>query len=229
IAVRCTGECDINPIGGMGKVTQLVYGALAPGHMGANLMCAAITGAGASKAGDIMHDLKTGYMLGGSPRKQVIAQLFGVASGILVCVPIYLLFERAFEIGGEKLPAPAAHAWRAMAEVLSQGLSALPPHSLSAVLVALVAGALIPLIRHLWKRSRPYMPSGMALGIAFIVQPYYSFTMCAGALLYLLWQRKHRAAALALGFSLASGLIAGEGLVGVLTAILKLMGFGPIV
>ncbi len=228
IATRCTGECDINPIGGMGKVTQLLYGALAPGHVGANLMCAAVTGAGASKAGDIMHDLKTGWLLGASPRKQVIAQLYGVFAGILVCVPIYILFERAFEIGGDKLPAPAAHAWKAMAEVLSKGLAAMPDHSIPAVLVALVIGALIPTIRHFFKGARPYLPSGMAIGIAFIVQPFYSLTMCAGALLYSAWQRRNAAAATALGFSLASGLIAGEGLTGVLTALLKLMGFGPL-
>ncbi len=228
IATRCTGECDINPVGGMGKVTQLVYGGLAPGQVGANLMCAAVTGAGASQAGDMMHDLKTGWLLGGSPRKQIAAQLWGVMAGVLVCVPIYLLFERAFEIGGDKLPAPAAHAWKAMAEVLSKGLGAMPDHSLPAVAVALAVGAMIPLLRHFFKGARPYLPSGMAIGIAFIVQPFFSLTMCAGALLYSAWQRRNAVAATALGFSLASGLIAGEGLTGVLTALLKLMGFGPL-
>lgn len=228
IATRCTGECDINPIGGMGKVTQLLYGGLAPGHMGANLMCAAVTGAGASKAGDIMHDLKTGWLLSASPRKQVIAQLYGVVAGILVCVPIYILFDRAFEIGGDKLPAPAAHAWKAMAELLSKGIDSMPPHALPAAVLALCLGAAIPVVRHFWKGGRPYLPSGMAMGIAFIVQPYFSMTMCAGALFYVLWQRRNTVLATALGFSLASGLIAGDGLTGVLTAVLKLLGFGAL-
>ena len=228
IATRCTGECDINPIGGMGKVTQLLYGGLAPGHMGANLMCAAITGAGASKAGDIMHDLKTGWLLGASPRKQVIAQLFGVLAGILVCVPIYILFDHAFVIGGDKLPAPAAHAWKAMAELLSKGVESMPPHSLPAAMIALCLGAVIPVLRHFWPAGKPYLPSGMAMGIAFIVQPYFSMTMCAGALVYLLWRRRNAAFATALGFSLASGLIAGDGLTGVLTAVLKLLGLGAL-
>ena len=64
IAVRSTGETDINPIGGMGKVTQLTFGALAPGSTTTNLMAAGITSAGASQAGDMMQDLKTGRMLG---------------------------------------------------------------------------------------------------------------------------------------------------------------------
>ena len=44
VAVRSTGETDINPVGGMGKVTQLVYGGLAPGSVSTNLMAAAVTG-----------------------------------------------------------------------------------------------------------------------------------------------------------------------------------------
>lgn len=99
-AVRATGETDINPVGGMGKVTQLVYGGLSPGSMSTNLMAAAITGAGASQAADMMQDLKTGRLLGASPRRQFVAQLWGIAAGVLFCVPAYLLVTRAYPIGG---------------------------------------------------------------------------------------------------------------------------------
>ena len=58
VAVRSTGETDINPVGGMGKVTQGVFGALTD-SMSTNLMSAGITGAGASQAADMMQDLKT--------------------------------------------------------------------------------------------------------------------------------------------------------------------------
>ena len=227
IAVRSTGETDINPIGGMGKVTQLVYGAIAPGSIPTNLMSAAVTGSGASQAGDMMHDLKTGYLLGASPRKQLVAQLVGVGAGILVCVPIYVLFDTVYEIGGEDLPAPAAHAWRAMAEVLSEGVSAMPDNALSAVLVGLVFGALLPIGRRLLpKDAQDYVPSALAMGIAFIVPAYYSVSMFIGAVIYQAWMRFDGSSARALGFSVASGLIAGEGLMGVVTAVLKLLGIG---
>ena len=68
VAVRSQGETDINPVGGMGKVTQLVFGGLAPGQMKTNLLAAAITGAGASQASDMMQDLKTGHLLGAAPQ-----------------------------------------------------------------------------------------------------------------------------------------------------------------
>ena len=70
VAARSLGETDINPMGGVGKVTQLVFGGISPGQMATNLMSAGITNGGAAQAGDMMQDLKTGYLLGASPRKQ---------------------------------------------------------------------------------------------------------------------------------------------------------------
>ncbi len=227
IAVRSTGETDINPIGGMGKVTQLVYGAIAPGAMTTNLLAAGITGSGASQAGDMMQDLKTGYLLGASPRGQFKAQLIGIFAGVVFCVPIYKLFDTAYEIGGEEIPAPAAHAWRAMAEVLAKGMDALPENATLAVACGLVFGVAMPLLRRI-KAIGDYVPSGLAFGIAFIVPAYYSVAMFLGALAMVLWQKKNKAAAAALAFPVASGLIAGEGLMGIVTAVLTLLGIEPL-
>ena len=227
IAVRSTGETDINPIGGMGKVTQLVYGGIAPGMMTTNLLAAGITGAGASQAGDMMQDLKTGYMLGASPRSQFKAQLVGILAGVLFCVPIYKLFDTAYDIGGEQLPAPAAHAWKAMAELLSKGFDALPANAEIAVAAAFVFGVAMPLLRRV-EAIKKYVPSGLAFGIAFIVPAYYSVAMFIGALILIAWQRARPQQAERLVFSVASGLIAGEGLMGIVTAVLTLLGIEPI-
>lgn len=225
IAVRSTGETDINPIGGMGKVTQLVYGAVAPGQMATNLMAAAITGAGASQAGDMMQDLKTGHLLGASPRHQFKAQLIGIAAGIVFCVPIYKLFDTAYDIGGdEKLPAPAAHAWRAVAELLSVGLDALPPHASAAVAGGLAFGVAVPVLRRFVPAVRPVLPSALATGIAFIVPAFYSVTMFAGSLALVAWRKASPEQCAKLSFAVASGLVAGEGLMGIVKAILTLLG-----
>lgn len=228
IAVRSTGETDINPIGGMGKVTQLVYGGLAPGSIPTNLMTAAISSAGASQAGDMMHDLKTGHLLGASPRKQMMAQMIGVGVGVLVCVPIYKIFDRNFEIGGAEYPAPAAFAWKGMAEVLTKGLDALPENALYAVAAAAVVGVVVPLLRKL--TGWTWLPSTLAAGIAFIVPAYYAIGMFLGALLLQVWRRADPKGAEALAFAVASGLIVGDGLVGVAIPVVsevgKLLGFG---
>ncbi|MEZ4473816.1 MAG: OPT family oligopeptide transporter [bacterium] len=237
IAVRSTGETDINPIGGMGKVTQLVYGGIAPGAMATNLMAAGITGAGASQAGDMMQDLKTGHLLGASPRKQMLAQLFGIAGGILVCVPIYMLFMKAYGIAGmpdldpakasQAFPAPAAQAWKAMAELLSKGFDALPTGAEWGVLAGTIFGVALPVARKFAPdKIAAVLPSALAFGIAFIVPATYSVAMCAGAVIFYLWKRRSPKSATELGFAIASGLIAGEGLMGVVNSILTLLGIG---
>ena len=119
VAVRCTGETDINPIGPMGKIIQLVFALVAPGAIVTNLMAAAVACGGAGQAGDLMHDFRAGMMMRLSPRKQLLAQLMGIPIGILGAVPTYALFAATYPIGGEQFPAPAAVAWRAVAEVLT--------------------------------------------------------------------------------------------------------------
>jgi OPT family oligopeptide transporter len=228
IATRSTGETDINPVSGVGKVTQLVYGGVAPGQTDTNLLAAGITGAGASQAADMMQDLKTGYLLGASPRKQLVAQLAGITAGILLCVPIYLLVTSAYEIGSDKLPAPSAFAWKAMAELLAQGFGALPTNAVWGVVCGAVFGALIPILRKTRPGVAPYLPSGLAFGIAFIIPAFYSFCFLYGAVAYAIWKARNPSDANALGFAVASGCIAGEGLMGIVTAGMKLMGLGPI-
>jgi uncharacterized oligopeptide transporter (OPT) family protein len=223
VAVRSVGETDINPIGGMGKVTQLVYGALAPGQISTNLMAAAITGAGASQAADMMQDLKTGNLLGASPRRQFIAQIAGVFAGTLFVVPAYIIFTTAYDIGDEKLPAPAAMAWKAMAELLAEGTSALPPHAGVTILIASAVGILLPILRKN-KRIAPYVPSGLAIGIAFIIPAYYSLVMFYGLVIWWIWKRISPASVDKFNFAVASGLIAGEGLMGIINAVLTILG-----
>ncbi len=223
VAVRSVGETDINPVGGMGKVTQLAYGGLAPGQMSTNLMAAAITGAGASQAGDMMQDLKTGHLLGASPRNQFIAQLFGIGAGVLFVVPVYNIFTAGYELGGDKLPAPAAMAWKAMAELLAKGIDALPPQAISAVVLASIVGIAIPLLRKI-ERIKDWIPSGLAMGIAFIIPAYYSFVMFYGMVAWFIWKRRNPTAVEKFNFALASGLVAGEGLMGIVNAVLTILG-----
>ena len=132
VAARAGAEIGINPIGALGKVTQLTYGALAPGNITANLMTAGVTAGAACSCSDTVGNLKVGHMVGANPRKQFIAQLFGVLAGALLAVPAYfILVPDANALGGEKFPAPSALVWMGVAKVLSQGLRTLPPSAVS--------------------------------------------------------------------------------------------------
>ena len=63
VAARVTGETDTTPVGAMGKVTQLFFGAISPGNMNINLMSANITAGAATSSADLLTDLKSGYLL----------------------------------------------------------------------------------------------------------------------------------------------------------------------
>ena len=223
IAVRSTGETDINPIGGMGKVTQLTFGALAPGSTTTNLMAAGITSAGASQAGDMMQDLKTGRMLGAAPRKQFIAQCLGILSGIPIATGVYTLFSNVYDIGFDEknAPAPAAHAWKAMSELLAKGFDALPQGAGLAVAIAGVVGLLLPVLRKvLPEAQRGLVPSGLAMGIAFIVPAYYSVAIFLGCVLFGIWKRRSPEQHAGLAFAVASGVVAGDALMNIPKAVL---------
>jgi putative OPT family oligopeptide transporter len=227
VAARSQGETDINPIGGVGKVTQLVFGGLSPGRMITNLMSAGITSGGAAQAGDMMQDLKTGYLLGASPRKQFLAQLVGICAGIVLVVPAYYLFTAAHQLGSDEIPAPAAFAWKAMAELLVQGFGALPPHAVPALAIAAAIGVILPSLRKI-DRIKAYVPSGLAMGIAFIVPAFNSLVMFYGLVIYLIWKRLRPESADKYVFVVASGFIAGEGLMGLLKAGLTMAGLKPL-
>ena len=219
IAVRATGETDINPVGAMGKITQVVYGGLAPGHMQINLMAAAITSAGASQAGDLMHDLKAGYMLKSSIRRQVITQLIGVVVGVFAAAGTFRLLSAVYEIPGNEFPGPAVFAWYKMAEVLAVGLAALPNGALWGALAGAAIGVLIPVVAKASPKIGKWLPSPVAFGIAFMVPAVYSISMWFGALLTSWYGKRHPQRVERYGASLASGFIAGEGLMMVLFAL----------
>ncbi len=218
VAARATGETDITPIGAMGKITQLMYGVVAPSNITTNLMTASITSGAASHAADLLTDLKSGYLLGGNPRKQTISQLFGVIAGTIVSVPAYLFVVQRdpTRLGSEALPAPSAKVWAGVAELLANGIHALPTGALAAIAVGAGVGVALTLLEEFGpKRWRPWLPSTTGLGIAGVIPAFNSFAMFAGALAAWLFARARPRPAETYTVPLSSGLIAGESLMGV--------------
>ncbi|KAI4254818.1 MAG: hypothetical protein L6R42_007027, partial [Xanthoria sp. 1 TBL-2021] len=74
MGVRAQGETDLNPVSGISKLTQLIFALVIPSSnpnaVTINLLAGAISESGALQAGDMMQDLKTGHLLGASPRAQ---------------------------------------------------------------------------------------------------------------------------------------------------------------
>lgn len=221
VACRATGETDITPVGAMGKITQLMYGAIAPGNMVANLMTANVTGGAATSSADLLQSLKCGYRIGASPRKQFLAMVLGVIGGAIICVPVYnILVPNADVIGTDKLPAPAAQTWAGVAILLSKGLSALPVSARWGLLWGAVFGIAVTLMERNFPKFRNYLPSPTAMGIAFVIPAFNSVSMFAGALIAYILEKKNPVLSENYTVPVASGVIAGESIMGILVAIL---------
>ena len=226
-AGRVSGETAITPVGAMGKVTQAAFAVIAPGNATANLMAANVTGGAASQCADLLHDLKAGALLGASPRRQAIAQSAGVIGGALAGSAAYLVLvpDPVNQLMTDAWPAPAVATWRAVAELFAQGISSMPPGALEAMAIGGSVGILLAILeKTLPKKAAAFVPSPASLGLAFTIQAWTSFSLFAGSMLgWVLrrykpeWSEKYLTVA-------ASGVIAGESLVGVAIAVHALLG-----
>jgi putative OPT family oligopeptide transporter len=217
VACRVTGETDTTPVGAMGKVTQLLFGAISPGNMNVNLMSANITASAATSSADLLTDLKSGYLLGANPRKQFLAQFAGIFMGTAATVLAFrVLVPDASVLGTDQFPAPAAQTWRAVAVALSQGMEALEPVKVWSIAIGGTLGVLLVLLPQWLPRHKDWIPSPAAFGMAWTFHWYYSMLFCLGAVIGRIVERKNPALSEAYTWPVAAGIIAGGSLMGVL-------------
>ncbi len=220
VAARSTGETDTTPIGAMGKVMQLLFAVLQPGQQVPNLAAAGVAANSASSGSDLLMDLKSGYMLGANPRRQFLAQFFGVFFGTLAIVPVWFLMVPT-KMHLEKYALPATHQWAAVARLLTQGVDKLPESARWAILFGGIVGALLPIMDKLAPKGlRPYLPSAMGLGLAWVIPFSSALGFAVGAMIGWTWELLHRRSADRYSVALASGFIAGESLVKALIAMI---------
>jgi len=216
VACRVTGETDTTPVGAMGKVTQLTFGALSPGNVNVNLMSANITAGAATSSADLLTDLKSGYLLGANPRQQFIAQFSGIFVGTVVTVLTFaILVPSADVLGTDQFPAPAAQTWAAVAKALGQGLASLEPIKIWLIVAGAAVGVVLTLAPVLFPKYQAYLPSAAAFGLAWVFHWYYGLLFFLGALVALLLERRKPQVAREFTLPVASGVIAGGSLMGV--------------
>ena len=208
-----------NPVSGMAIATLLISTLLlkATGTDGIEGMTAAIVIGGvicvvAAIAGDTSQDLKTGFLVGATPRKQQIGELIGVAvSAVAIGAILYLLSMAWGGYGSNDLPAPQAILMKMIVEGVMGGV-------LSGVFIAIVVEVL----------GIPVLP--FAIGLYLPI--YLSVPMMLGGLLrWYLEKRKYSSdkvkdSVVQSGVLYSSGLIAGEGIVGILLAVLAIIPIG---
>jgi putative OPT family oligopeptide transporter len=226
VAGRVSGETGVTPVGAMGKVTQLSFGVIDPGNAASNLMAANVTGGAASQCADLLHDLKSGLMVGSVPRYQVIAQACGVVSGALMGSAAYLVLipDPQNQLLTDEWAAPAVAQWKAVAEVFQKGLEAMPEGALGAMAVGAIAGIVLAILeKTLPKNIAKWVPSPVSIGLAFAIPAYYAFSFFLGAVIFTVADKFARDWTKRFAIVLAAGIMAGESLMGVADAIYKMV------
>ncbi len=223
VAARVTGETDVTPTKALGPVTQLLYGVMTPGNLSGNIMSANVTGGIGLHAADLLTTLKTGWLLGAGPRVQFYAQLFGVVAGAAIVVPAYFLIigPDPAALGSEEWPAPSCLVWAGVSQAFAGGVGGLGGPARAAIAAGLLLGIALAVAEKLApRRLLPFVPSPAGLGIAMVIPGSNAIAMFLGAALAWGWRRWWRPSAERYVTPIASGLIAGESLMGVVIALL---------
>ena len=211
-----------NPVSGMAIATLLIatFAIKSSGKTGIDGMTAAIAVGSviciiAAIAGDTSQDLKTGYLLGATPKKQQMGEMLGVVvSGLAIGGVLYLL-DAAWGYGTAEIPAPQAQLMKMIVEGIMGGNL---PWGL--VFVGVFLAICLEILRI------PVMP--FAIGLYLPI--YLNATIMIGGVVRGLLDRrkgvdeKTKTAQATDGTLYCAGMIAGEGLVGILLAIFAVVG-----
>lgn len=213
-----------NPVSGMAIATLLVTttilkasGTIGTAGMAASIAIGSVICIIAAIAGDTSQDLKTGYIVGATPWKQQAGELIGVVVSAVTIGGVLYLLNAAWSYGSTELPAPQATL---MKMVVEGGMNGNLPWVLvfSGVGIAIVVEIL----------GIPVLPFAVGLYLPI----YLSTPMMVGGLVRLYFERKksdseeEKKRKTNNGVLYCSGLIAGEGLVGILLAICAVIPFG---
>jgi len=208
-----------NPVSGMAIATLLiatvilkVTGMSGIAGMSSAIAIGSIICIVSAIAGDTSQDLKTGYILGATPKKQQIGEIIGVVAAALAIGGTLYLLDKAWGFGSDELGAPQATLMKLIVEGVMGG-------DLPWTLVFI--GAFIAVVVEIV--GIPVLP--FAIGIYLPVQ--LNACIMVGGLIRLALdklKRDDKETVVNDGILFCSGMIAGEGLVGILLALLAVVG-----
>jgi putative OPT family oligopeptide transporter len=218
VGLRVLGETNWGPISQLTNLMQVIFSALLPHSLTANLATSGTTGTIAVQSEAIMQDYKAGHLIGSTPRYLTYSQLIAAPIGAAAVAWMYPLLRDTYGIGGDGLSSPISIRVATFATFLSRGESALLRYAGAAAAIFAVLGIAITLLEGTkWRR---FLPSATAVGIGMVVPGSVVFGMLIGGVILYFWERRNPKAATLFAPPLASGLIAGEALVAVLITLL---------
>ncbi|KAM4132352.1 hypothetical protein ACJW30_01G243800 [Castanea mollissima] len=227
-----TGLTDWSLASTYGKIGLFIFASLVgtDGGVVAGLAACGVMMTIVATAADLMQDFKTGYLTLSSAKSMFVSQLVGTAMGCIIAPLTFWLFWTAFDIGSPDGPykAPYAVIFREMAILGVQGFSELPKHCLAICCVFFVAALVINLLRDVTPpKVSQYIPIPMAMAVPFYIGAYFAIDMFVGTVILYIWERINRKDAEDYAGAVASGLICGDGIWTIPSAILSLLRINP--
>ena len=201
------GRTNWSPLSGMTLIgitllIILTHGMERGDSIVAAIMVGAATCVAMSQATDLMLDLKTGYLVGATPRMQQLGQFIGAWLGPIVVIGLIFILEEAYTLGSERLPAPQGQALASMVEGIMGGDVPTQKYVAGAVLGGLLSAVIGGL--------------GITVGLGFYLPFNIVLTYSLGTLSRELADRyKGKSWSENVGIPVAAGLIVGEALIGV--------------
>ncbi|KAF9184293.1 hypothetical protein BGZ51_003407 [Haplosporangium sp. Z 767] len=252
LGVRALGSTDLNPVSGIGKVSQFVFAGVVPGGIVANLIAGGIAEAGAQQAGDLMQDLKTGHLMGASPKAQFWGQLIGSLASVFISTGVYKLYSTAYELPGKQFAVPTAKVWLELARFVNG--HSLPEHVGPFILGFSLLFAGLTVLTTVYSdvaflskdkheapvhNRRPawvnWVPSGIAFAIGMYNLPNFTLARFIGGLVSIGWDwycrrfagypgTKYAKLGRVFLIIIASGFVLGEGTLSIVNLLLKSFG-----
>lgn len=207
ILSEAIGRTNWSPLSGMTLVgiTLLIvvtHGMERSDSIIAALMVGAATCVAMSQATDLMLDLKTGYLVGATPRMQQIGQFAGAWLGPIVVIVVIFVLDKSYGLGSEQLPAPQAQALASTIDGILGGDVPTEKYLAGAVLGGVLSAVMGGL--------------GITVGLGFYLPFNIVLTYSLGTLAREVSNRvKGNTWSEEVGIPIAAGLIIGEALVGV--------------
>ncbi len=201
------GRTNWSPLSGMTLIgitllIILTHGMERGDSIVAAIMVGAATCVAMSQATDLMLDLKTGYLVGATPRMQQFGQFIGAWLGPIVVIGLIFVLQEAYTLGSERLPAPQGQALASMVEGILGGDVPTQKYMAGAVLGGLLSAVIGGL--------------GITIGLGFYLPFNIVLTYSLGTLSRELADRyKGKSWSENVGIPIAAGLIVGEALIGV--------------
>lgn len=217
-----------NPVSGMTisallgtSALFLVFGFSGESAILATLGVAGVVCCAACAAGDCSQDLKTGSLIGATPRAQQIAQAIGVVIPAFIIAPTLTLLHNAYGIG-DKLKAPQATLFASLTKAIF-GDGTLPMDKLW---IGAGLGVLVIAIDQLFLKNKKFRLHLMPIAVGIYLPVTLATPMVLGGIVHWLIKRQHpnREEGNDPGVLMSSGLVAGESLMGVAIALLLTLG-----